>query len=258
MLRGATSSPSQPLGSVSSVVLEVWDSASEGDPVMLGTSELPSDLLRGLLSSSRDNHHRDSKKSTDDGDNDDDDDDDGYDDDGDDDGGDGDRKRKAGRPEVRSRRLRLLNLPLGFPPPKRQSFFSSARKHKDGYDEERRAPSAATKGAPTTSSAPSGTLSVSLERVSPEKTAVLASTSAKRVTDTDTKSAGGKGQDQERVTILPDGDTNHALLEAKHEDVFKNGMGGTTTGAKLSEVCIYVTQEEKGARSALSFVFFVT
>lgn len=210
----SSSLPPPPLESLSSVVLEVWDSVSEGGPIMLGAAELPSDILRALLSWSLDcdddchDDHDDSDAAADDD-------------------VDGKSKGSRSRSAIRSRKFHSFDLRLGPVPPKKQGLVSTSEKN-DGHDDETRATSAGTvgiPGRPTTS----GTLSVSLERVSPEKKVVLA---------IDSTSAGGEEQDHEGMT-LPDEDISHALSEAKDQDDVEKGMSGMTTGATSSEVCIY-------------------
>lgn len=214
------------------MVLEVWDSVSEGDPIMLGAAELPSELLRDLLLS---HDYRDS----------------------DDFSGVGDYKNKPGQRSLKgSRRPHSLDLHLGLP--KKQSLAgkndrsgrasaglglpkkqSSVDKN-DGNEE--RTPSTGTKTVPGSST--SGTLSVSLERVSPE---VVPGTGAKRVPDTK-KSAGGEEQKQEGM-VLPGEETNHDLSETKNDGTAAKEMG--TTGATLSEVYI----PKKKGRSLAHLLF---
>ena len=192
---------------------------------MLGAAELPSDILRDLLSTSLDC------------------DDDYHDDDDDSDA-------EASRSASRSRRFRLFDLRLGLAPPREQGLALTGLTN-DGHDEKKNTPSAGTKGMPGRPTA-SGTLSVSLERVPPEKKVVQAVNST---------SAGGEEQGQEGV-VLPGEDIGHALLEVKARDDVETGMGGMTTGATLSEVCTlryeYPRRKACSLRSLGFFMFLRT
>lgn len=225
---GLSGSPlsSTPLGSVSSVVLEVWDSVFEGNPVMLGAAEVSSDLLRGLLSS---HDHRDSKTLTDE------------------DGVVGEAisssslsssaaaaaaavssppSSSASPPppssssvgSLKGSRLHLLDLHLGLP----------IKHHSDGGVEHEGDQRTSRTTKRIAESSTKGVLSVSLERVLPEK--VLPS--EKRVANSTNKTACTEEQGEKRD--LPADDANPAPLSTEDDGNVNKGM--ETAGTGLSKV----------------------